>query len=137
MSALAVALALAAQAAPAGAWTWSLYDGPTEVALALEIPDTDRLDTVFQCAPGSGEVKLTLYRLSGRGGGAELRSEAATATVPLADREDRLVARLAVADPVFVSLVRSGELTVRAAGGAATVTAPRDKLRLLARRCGG
>lgn len=137
MTALAALVALALQAAPAEGWTWSLYDNRTEVALALEIPDTNRLDTVFQCAPGSGQVKVTLYKLTGEGETAELSSEGAKTTAPLGERKDQLTTRLAVGDPVFVSLVRSGKLTVQAAGGTATVTAPTDQLRRLARRCGG
>ncbi|MBC6981123.1 hypothetical protein [Caulobacter sp. 17J80-11] len=134
MIALAALLALAAQ--PAGGWTWSLYDNPNQVALALEIPDTDRLEAVFQCAPRSGEVKLTLYKLTGEGGTAELSSEAATTTAPLADRKDLLVVTLPVGDPVFLSLVRSGKLAVKSASGTAAVTPPTDKLQQLARRCG-
>lgn len=140
MTVLAALLALAVQAAPAapaGAWTWSLYDGGGDVALALEIPDTDQLDAVFQCTPKSGKVKLTLYKLAGEGGTAELSSQDVKATAPLSDRKDQLVTELAVTDPVFMALVGSGKLTVKAAGAAVTVTPPTDKLRQLAQRCGG
>jgi hypothetical protein len=81
-------------------------------------------------------VKLTLYKLTGEGGTAELSSETATTTAPLADRKDLLVVTLPVADPVFLSLVRSGKLSVRSAAGTAAVTPPTDKLQHLARRCG-
>lgn len=137
MTVLAALLALAAQAAPAGAWTWSLYDDDAEVALALEIPDTDRLDAVFQCAPGSGKVKLTLYKLSGEGETAEFASDGAKTTVPLSERKDQLVASLPASDPVFMNLVRTGKMTVQSAAGAVTVTPPPDKLQQLAQRCGG
>lgn len=136
MIAFAVLLALAAQPAPAGGWTWSLYDNPNQVALALEVPDTDQLEAVFQCAPRSGQVKLTLYKLTGEGGTAELTSETATTTVPMAERKDLLVVTLPTADPVFLSLVRSGKLSVKSAAGTALVTPPTDKLQQLARRCG-
>lgn len=136
MTALALLLALAAQSEPGGAWTWSLYDSEAEIALAHEVPDTDRLDAVFQCTPKTGEVKLTLYRLSGEGGHAELNSEGTKTTVPLADRKDQFVVRLRVADPVFLSLVRSGKLTVKTPGGGDVLTPPTDKLEHFARRCG-
>jgi len=110
----AASLALAVQ------WTWSLYEDPASVVLSHEAPDTELLRTVFECAPGSGRAKATAYP-------------------DPKQPKDRFTLEIPTAGAPFQSFLRTGRLILKAEGGQAAVSVPREhrpKLVQFAKLCG-
>ena len=127
---LGVVLSLAAaQPAEAARWVWSLYDSEDSVALALEVPDTDRLRAVLECEPRSGVARVTVYGpAAGEASAASERVEA-----------DGLAATLRLDHPVFRAFAAGGRLTVSAGDSRAEVVVPaadRPKLNRFGALCG-
>jgi hypothetical protein len=125
MIAFAAAALLAAGAGRAVAagqpWVWSLYENRASVTLAHEVPDTNALGAVLECAPGSGRVKVTVYPDG--------------ATRP----QDKLTAQLAVSDPAFKSFLTTGRLNVKHDEASASIVLPaadKPKLDRFSKLCG-
>lgn len=138
--ALGVLLSLAAaQPAEAARWVWSLYDGPDSVALALEVPDTDRLRAVLECEPRSGVARVTVYGPIVRPEYVTFTAGDATATSERVEA-DGLAAGLRLDHPVFRAFAVGGRLQVRAGDSRTSVVVPRadrPKLTRFASLCGG
>lgn len=158
----AMALALAVQAAPQNGaqppaerpqaatparstrasegWTWTLYSGDGPLVLANEIPDTPRLRTTLECAPGSSVVRLAFHDAPGADGFAVIRSGAASAEVEARARRERLEATLRADHPVFAAFLASGRLTLSLGDQTKAVEIDRanlSKLRRFAELCTG
>jgi len=115
-----IAAIAAAVLALASQWTWSLYEDPAAVVLSHEVPDTDLLRTVFECSPGTGRVKATAYP-------------------DPAQPKDRFTLEIPTAGAPFQSFLKSGRLILKAEGGQAAVSVPREhrpKLVQFAKLCG-
>lgn len=125
------AIALAAmmlQTAPtgngaAGGWVWTLYEGDGQVVFANEVPDTPQLRATFECAPGSGVVRVSVYGGPIGAGIATLSSGDSTATTQAEARQGaRQVAREGAAGtltvpvrtdhPLFTQIMTTGLLKI-------------------------
>lgn len=137
----AIALAAALLSAPAQSWVWSLYDDADPVVLARERPDTPDLQTTFECARGSGLVRLSLYSSSLGADMAVPSSEDATAAVEAALAGDgAVVAPLRTDQPLFARFAQTGSLNVAVGDRRQTVELPAAdlaKLRRFADLCRG
>lgn len=138
----ATALALSLQAAPtpAEAWTWTLYADSGPLVLANEIPDTPRLRSTLECAPGSSIVRLTLYDAAPAQGIAVITSGAVSANVEIQPRRGRFQTMLRADHPVFAAFLASGKLDVAVGEQASPVEIDRanlSKLRRFAELCTG
>lgn len=130
---LSLALALgAAQPAEAARWVWSLYDGEGSVALAHEVPDTDQLRAVLECAPRSGVARVTVFGAAERPAFVTLASGSASAASERVEA-DGLAAALRLDHPVFQAFVASGRLTVSAGESSTVVAVPAADRAKLAR----
>ena len=92
----------------------------SSVTLVHEVPDTDMLGAVLECARGSGKIKVTVY--------ADPRKP-----------QDRLTALLPAADKPFQGFLASGRLALKAETGSAEVVLPpadKPKLDRFAKLCG-
>lgn len=121
-------------------WTWTLYSGDGPLVLANEIPDTPRLRTTLECAPGSSIVRLAFHDAPGADGFAVIRSGAASTEVEARARRGRLEAALRADHPVFAAFLASGRLTLALGDQAETVEIDRanlSKLRRFAELCTG
>ncbi|WP_087141028.1 hypothetical protein [Brevundimonas diminuta] len=121
-------------------WTWTLYSGDGPLVLANEIPDTPRLRTTLECAPGSSVVRLAFHDAPGADGFAVIRSGAASTEVEARARRGRLEAALRADHPVFAAFLASGRLTLALGDQAETVEIDRanlSKLRRFAELCTG
>ncbi len=121
-------------------WTWTLYSGDGPLVLANEIPDTPRLRTTLECAPGSSVVRLALHDAPGADGFAVIRSGGATAEVEARARRGRLEATLRADHPVFAAFLASGRLTLALGDQATAIEIDRanlSKLRRFAELCTG
>lgn len=139
---IGLALALALQTSPpAGAgWTWTLYSGAGPLVLANEIPDTPRLRTTLECAPGSSIVRLTLYDAPPAEGIATVTSGAAVTNTEVRIRRGRLQAMLRADHPVFAAFMADGRLEVTVGEQSSAVEIDRanlSKLRRFAELCTG
>ncbi|MBD7941919.1 hypothetical protein [Brevundimonas guildfordensis] len=121
-------------------WTWTLYSGDGPLVLANEIPDTPRLRTTLECAPGSSIVRLAFHDAPGADGFATIRSGAASAEVEARARRGRLEAAVRADHPVFAAFLASGRLTLTLGDQSQTVEIDRanlSKLRRFAELCTG
>jgi hypothetical protein len=104
-----------------GPWTWSLYEHAGAVTLANEIPDTDSIGAVFECAKGSGAAKVSVYPDGAR------------------RPEDRFTVSTPVRSPEFTAFLSTGRMVVRSGDKVATITlgAPyQEALRKFTAACG-
>ncbi len=125
---------------PSEGWTWTLYSGDGPLVLANEIPDTPRLRTTLECAPGSSIVRLAFHDAPGADGFAVVRSGAASAEVEARARRGRLEAVLRTDHPVFAAFLASGRLTLTLGEQAEAIEIDRanlPKLRRFAELCTG
>jgi len=125
---------------PSESWTWTLYSGDGPLVLANEIPDTPRLRTTLECAPGSSIVRLAFHDAPGADGFAVVRSGAASAEVEARARRGRLEATLRADHPVFAAFLASGRLTLTLGEQAEAIEIDRanlPKLRRFAELCTG
>lgn len=121
-------------------WTWTLYSGDGPLVLANEIPDTPRLRTTLECAPGSSVVRLAFHDAPGADGFAVIRSGGASAEVEARARRGRLEATLRADHPVFAAFLASGRLTLALGDQATAIEIDRanlSKLRRFAELCTG
>lgn len=135
---LAVSTLFAVQQAP-GAWTWTLYqDSP--LVLAEEIPDSPDLRATFECEPGSGVARATLYGPAAPEGMARLTAgEASAVAETQASRDGALKFTVRSDHPVFAAFVAEGRLAVAVGEQRRAVDVPADhrpKLRRFAELCG-
>ena len=138
----ATALAMTLQSAPSTteAWTWTLYADSRPLVLANEIPDTPRLRTTLECAPGSSIVRLMLYDARPVEGIAVITSGAAAANAEARPRHGRLQAMLRADHPVFAAFLTNGQLDVVVGEQTSPVEIDRanlPKLRRFAELCTG
>ncbi|WP_077354783.1 hypothetical protein [Brevundimonas sp. LM2] len=134
LASLAAAIALQA------GWTWTLYDGEGPLVLAHEIPDTPQLKATFECQPGSGVARLSLYGNALDGGFANLSAGQASAAAQARVDTDHLSLALRTEHPVFAQFIRTGTIDVAVAGVHRLVEVPsahRAKLRRFAELCTG
>ncbi len=137
---MVLALSLQTASAPADAWTWTLYADSGPLVLANEIPDTPRLRSTLECAPGSSIVRLTLYDAAPAEGIAVITSGAASANVEIQPRRGRFQTMLRADHPVFAAFLASGKLDVAVGEQASPVEIDRanlSKLRRFAELCTG
>jgi hypothetical protein len=137
----AMSLALTLQAtSPTDVWTWTLYADNGPLVLANEVPDTPRLRTTLECAPGSSIVRLTLYDATPAEGIAVITSGAASANAEAQPRRGQLQTMLRADHPVFAAFLANGKLQVSVGEQASTVEIDRanlSKLRRFAELCTG
>lgn len=134
--ALAAASALAVQVAPTQepGWTWTLYESDGPLVLANELPDTPRLRATFECEPGSGVARLSLYGVETRPGFATASAGQASAAVEVtAGRERELRTALRVDHPVFAAFLAGGRLNLVLPESVRTVEVERPALPRLQR----
>lgn len=137
---LGLALALTIQTTPADAWTWTLYADSGPLVLANEIPDTPRLRSTLECAPGSSIVRLTLYDAAPAEGLAVITSGAASASAEIQPRRGRFQTLLRSDHPVFAAFLANGKLEVTVGAQTSPVEIDRanlSKLRRFAELCTG
>ena len=137
---LALALTLQTAPTPAEVWAWTLYADHGPLVLANEIPDTPRLRTTLECAPGSSIVRLTLYGAAPAEGLAVITSGAASANAEVQPRRGRFQTMLRADHPVFAAFLASGRLNVAVGGQSSPVEIDRanlSKLRRFAELCTG
>ena len=140
---IGLVLALALQASPPSAdagWTWTLYTGAGPLVLANEVPDTPRLRTTLECAPGSSIVRLTLYDAPAAQGFATVTAGNAAANTELSVRRGRLQAMLRADHPVFAAFQANGRLQVTVGEQSSAIEIDRanlSKLRRFAELCTG
>ncbi|WEK58372.1 MAG: hypothetical protein P0Y52_02195 [Candidatus Brevundimonas phytovorans] len=140
---IALALALTFQTTPtpaAEAWTWTLYADNGPLVLANEIPDTPRLRSTLECAPGSSIVRLTLYGAPPAEGIAVITSGAASANVEVRPRRGQFQTMLRADHPVFAAFLANGKLQVTVGEQSSPVEIDRanlSKLRRFAELCTG
>ena len=140
---IGLALALTLQTASPGAaagWTWTLYSGDGPLVLANEIPDTPRLHTTLECAPGSSIVRLTLYDASAAEGIATVTAGSAVINTEVRAGRGRLQAMLRADHPVFTAFMAGGKLEVTVGEQSSAVEIDRanlSKLRRFAELCTG
>lgn len=139
---LGLLLALTLQTAPAvsDGWTWTLYTDSGPLVLANEVPDTPRLRSTLECAPGSSIVRLTLYGAAPADGIAVITSGAASANVEVSPRRGQLQTVLRADHPVFAAFLTDGKLNLVVGAQASGVEIDRanlPKLRRFAELCTG
>ncbi len=137
----AMSLALTLQATPsAEAWTWTLYADNGPLVLANEVPDTPRLRTTLECAPGSSIVRLTLYDAAPAEGIVVVTSGAASANAEAQPRRGQLQTMLRADHPVFAAFLANGKLQVAVGEQSSAIEIDRanlSKLRRFAELCTG
>lgn len=136
--ALIAALALQGRSPPL---IWELYDGDGRLVLAEEAPDKSRLRTTFECDPGSGVARLTLYGFGEASGFAQFSAGEANGTTEVAGaRGGDLTLNLRIDHPAFAAFAADGRLTVAANGHDRRVEVGRPhlaQLRRFAEQCAG
>ena len=137
---LALALTLQTAPTPAQVWAWTLYADNGPLVLANEIPDTPRLRTTLECAPGSSIVRLTLYDAAPAEGIAVVTSGAASANAEVRLRRGQLQTMLRADHPVFAAFQANGRLQVTVGEQSSPIEIDRanlSKLRRFAELCTG
>ena len=137
---LALALTLQTAPPPAQVWAWTLYADNGPLVLANEIPDTPRLRTTLECAPGSSIVRLTLYDAAPAEGIAVVTSGAASANAEVRPRRGQLQTMLRADHPVFAAFQAHGRLQVTVGEQSSAIEIDRanlSKLRRFAELCTG
>ena len=108
-------------------WTWTLYDNEVQLVLANEVPDTPQLRATFECEPGTGITRLSLYDAPmGEGFATVAAGEADTPAHGPPASAGHGIARAA---PAAVCDAPVTSLTVRLAATCATLM-PGEALRL-------
>ncbi|WP_313102950.1 hypothetical protein [Brevundimonas sp.] len=137
----AMSLALTLQATPsAETWTWTLYADNGPLVLANEVPDTPRLRTTLECAPGSSIVRLTLYDAAPADGIAVVTSGAASVNAEAQSRRGQLQTMLRADHPVFAAFLANGKLQIAVGEQSSAIEIDRanlSKLRRFAELCTG
>ena len=138
---LALALTLQTTSTPAAeAWTWTLYADNGPLVLANEIPDTPRLRSTLECAPGSSIVRLTLYGAPPAEGIAVITSGAASANAEVRPRRGQFQTMMRADHPVFAAFLADGKLAVTVGQQSSPIEIDRanlSKLRRFAELCTG
>jgi len=137
---LALALTLQTAPTPAQVWAWTLYADNGPLVLANEIPDTPRLRTTLECAPGSSIVRLTLYDAAPAEGIAVITSGTASANAEARPRRGQLQTMLRADHPVFAAFQANGRLQVTVGEQSSAIEIDRanlSKLRRFAELCTG
>ncbi|MNH53351.1 hypothetical protein D3C73_50400 [compost metagenome] len=140
---IGLALALTLQTTPtpaAEAWTWTLYADNGPLVLANEIPDTPRLRSTLECAPGSSIVRLTLYGAPPAEGIAVITSGAASANAEVRPRRGQFQTMMRADHPVFAAFLADGKLAVTVGQQSSPIEIDRanlSKLRRFAELCTG
>lgn len=129
-SVLATAFAFTLAVQGGAGWVWSLYDRDGGVALAREVPDSSQLSAVFECVPGSGTARLTVYGPVARPDFVNLSAGEVSADAETAPGTD-LAVRLQLDHPVLLALERGETLTVSA--GTEVISLPPPAAALLMR----
>lgn len=123
------------------AWTWTLYEASGPVVLANERPDTPELSSTFECMPGSGLVRVSVYEAKPAPSTARLESGSLATTVEAAATADgSMAAPIAIDAPVFARFVASGELAFTIGEQRKSIEVPAAdlaKLRRFADLCSG
>ena len=127
------------------AWTWTLYEGDGPVVLANEVPDTPQLRTTFECTPGSGVARVSVYGGTLSAGFASVTSgigpsAAQAQSKAEASRDGKLSLAVRTDHPVFSQFVATGDLAVAVGDQRQTVIVEPThlaKLRRFADLCSG
>jgi len=115
--AIALAASLLMQSAPAGsgaapAWVWTLYEGDGPLVFANEVPDTPQLKATFDCAPGSGVVRVSVYGDGLVQGIATLTSGDSTAMTEATVGTDKISVPVRTDHPLFTQMMANGALKI-------------------------
>jgi len=123
------------------AWTWTLYEGDGPLVLANEIVDTPNLKATFECTPGSGVTRVSVYTGDLTAGFATVTAGEAEATTRTeAGRAGKISLALRTDHPAFLGFVAEGGLTIAVGDHGQTIEVQPDhlaKLRRFAQLCGG
>lgn len=123
IASLTAALVLTALAQSGEGWVWTYYDNDGSAVLAREVPDTERLSAVLECAPNSGVARLTIYGPDGRPAFVNLSAGEVSADAERVEA-DGLAVRLRLDHPLMQAFGRGERLTVSVGEETATVPAP-------------
>jgi len=106
-----------------GGWVWTLYEGDAPLVFANEVPDTPRLRATFECTPGAGVVRVSVYGGAAGAGIATLSSGDSTATTQAEARaaaEDDDASTLSFPvrtdHPLFTQILTTGMLRISVGG---------------------
>lgn len=122
------------------AWTWTLYDDEGQLVLANEVPDTPQLRATFECEPGTGITRLSLYDAPMGEGFATVAAGEARATTQAMTRPDHTQLMIRTDHPVFAAFLAEGAMSVTVQDANRSVEIERQylpTLRRFAERCGG
>ena len=127
------------------AWTWTLYEGEGPVVLANEVPDTPQLRTTFECTPGSGVARVSVYGGTLNAGFASVTSGSGASAAQAqsqaeAGRGGKLSLAVRTDHPVFSQFVATGDLSVAVGSQHQTIAVATEhlaKLRRFADLCSG
>lgn len=122
------------------AWTWTLYDDEGQLVLANEVPDTPQLRATFECEPGTGITRLSLYDAPMGEGFATVAAGEASATTQAMTRPDHTQLTIRIDHPVFATFLAEGAMSVTVQDANRSVEIGRQylpTLRRFAERCGG
>ncbi len=122
------------------AWTWTLYDDEGQLVLANEVPDTPQLRATFECEPGTGITRLSLYGAPMGEGFATVAAGEASATTQAMTRPDHTQLTIRTDHPVFAAFLAEGAMSVTVQDASRSVEIGRQylpTLRRFAERCGG
>ena len=106
-----------------GGWVWTLYEGDAPLVFANEVPDTPKLRATFECTPGAGVMRVSVYGGAVGPGIATLSSGDSTATTqaearPAASDDDAGMLSLPVRTdhPLFTQILTTGMLRIAVGG---------------------
>ena len=105
-------MAVVMQAGQPGGWTWTLYEGEGPLVFANEVPDTPQLKATFECAPGSGVARVSVYGGGMQGGFATLTSGDSSATTEAEAGADRATVPVRTDHPLFNQVMATGVLKI-------------------------
>lgn len=123
IASLTAAFLLTALAQSGEGWVWTYYDNGGSAVLAREVPDTERLSAVLECAPDSGVARLTVYGPEGRPGFVNVSAGDISADAERVEA-DGLAVRLRLDHPLMQAFGRGQPLTITAGEETAAVPAP-------------
>jgi len=113
--AIALAATVLTQSTPASApsgWVWTLYEGEGPLVFANEVPDTPQLKATFDCTPGSGVVRVSVYDDGLVPGIATLTSGDSTAMTEATVGTDKISVPVRTDHPLFTQMMANGELKI-------------------------